>query len=187
MLKNEHVTIGAGAVRYVAPEWGLPGVRYFRCEPMASTLAVQACAANWRASHERESERLMKCRTCPVGAVHAGDTAASLSPLRGTKVCSRCLTGTVRLVLGWLCVSCYNREREFAAGRNAKGKVPTRMRPLHRRTLLVVEAGAARILARDMTATLEELMVAALRDSTRVVVFGFNGRPAVQYAQGGLW
>lgn len=174
-------------VSYVAPDWGMPGVRYFRCEPMAATLATGACASNWRASLERDSERLMKCRTCPIGAVHAGDTAASLSPLRGARICSRCVTGTTRLIHEWLCVSCYNREREFMAGRNAKGRVPTRMAPLHRRALKVVEAGSTRILARDLTAGLEELMAAALRDSKRSATFAFNGRASARFAQGVLW
>lgn len=174
-------------VRYEAPAWGMPGVRYFRCEPMAATLGTEACAANWRASNERDAERLMKCRTCPVGAVHAGETAASMSPLRGTKVCSRCLCGTTRLIHGWLCVSCYNREREWMAGRNAKGKAPVRMQPLHRRTLKVVEAGDARVIHRDLTMGLEELMAAALRESRKSVVFAFNGATAARFPQVALW
>ncbi len=174
-------------VDYVSPEWGLPGTRYFRCAPMTATIAVEACASNWRASLERDSERLLKCRSCPVGAVHAGDTAASLSPLRGMRICSRCVTGTTRLIHEWLCVSCYNREREHIAGRNAKGKAPSRMAPLHRRAIKIVEAGVPRILARDLTTGMEELMVAALRDSRNSVAFGFNGRPSARYGQGVLW
>lgn len=154
---------------------------------MAATLAVEACASNWRASHEPGGERLFKCRICPVGAVHAGDTAASLSPLRGARICSRDQNGTTRLIHGWLCVSCYNREREWVAGRNAKGKAPTKMQPLHRRTLRVVEGGHARLVSRDLTASLEELMAATLRDSSKVVTFAFNGAAAAHYAQGRLW
>lgn len=174
-------------VQYIEPEWGMPGARYFRCEPMAATITTQACAANWRASCDRESERLMKCRTCPVGAIHAGETAASLSPLRGATICSRCLVGSSRLVRGWLCVSCYNREREYLAGRNAKGKAPIKMLPLHRRTLRVIENGQARHVSREHTATLEELMAATLRDSAKTVVFAFNGGPSAKFSQGVLW
>ena len=174
-------------VDYMTPDWGVPGVRYFRCAPMSATIAVDACAANWRASHGDSAERLHKCRVCPVGAVHAGDTMASLSPLRGSKVCSRCGTGTTRLVHAWLCVSCYNREREWTIQRNAKGQRPTRMAPLHRRSLLLLEAGGARVFGRDLTASTEELMVAALRDSDRAVQFAFNGRAAAQFSQGRLW
>ena len=174
-------------VTYLRPAWGLPGARYFRCEPMSATLAVDACAANWRQSHEPGGERLFRCRVCPVGAVHAGDTAASLSPLRGTRICSRCQVGTTRLIHTWLCVSCYNREREYVLGRNARGKAPTLMQPLHRRSLKVVESGAGRVLSRDLTATQEELMAAALRDSDRAVVFAFNGGPSARFAQAALW
>jgi hypothetical protein len=180
-------SIMSSMVSYQSPEWALPGVRYFRCEPMAATLAIGACAANWRQSHEPGGERLFKCRVCPVGAVHAGDTTASLSPLRGAKICSRCQVGSTRLVYTWLCVSCYNREREWVQGRNAKGKKPTRMQPLHRRTLKVVEAGASRLVTRDLTASQDELMAAALRDSDRAVVFAFNGAPAARFAQAALW
>lgn len=174
-------------VHYFTPDWGREGVRYFRCLPMAATLATEACAGNWRASNERDAERLLKCRTCPVGAIHAGDTAASMSPLRGTRICSRCLIGTTRLIHSWLCVSCYNREREWRAGRNAKGKIPSRMLPLHRRTLKVVEAGAVRIAERDLTVSLEELMAAELRDSRKAVVFAFNGATAARFPQVALW
>jgi hypothetical protein len=174
-------------VEYEQPAWGVPGQRYFRCLPMAATITAGACAANWRASQERDVERLLKCRTCTIGAVHAGETAASLSPLRGAKVCARCLTGTTRLIGAWLCVSCYNREREWVAQRNAKGRIPTRMAPLHRRALKVIEAGDARVVTRDLTVGLEELMVAALRDSAKATVFAFSGAPAAQFPQGALW
>lgn len=174
-------------VAYCSPDWGLPGKRYFRCEPMAATITTDACEANWRASNESDCERLLKCRACPIGAVHAGETAASLSPLRGAKVCARCLTGTTRLIGSWLCVSCYNREREWVAQRNAKGRIPTRMAPLSRRVLKVVDADGSRMLARDLSVGLEELMVAALRDSAKATVFSFNGATSAQFPQGALW
>lgn len=174
-------------VAYVQPSWGLPGVRYFRCEALAATIAVKACETNWRASHGTDAERLWKCRTCPVGAVHAGETAASLSPLRGAKVCSRCQTGTTRLIRSWLCVSCYNRELEYVAKRNAKGKMPTKIGTLHRRSLRVTEGGVTRVLSRDLTSTMEEMVFGALRDCKRVATFSFNGAPSARYNQASLW
>jgi len=171
-------------VDYIKPTWGKPDQRYFRCQPMAATLATEACGSNWRASHEPGAERLLSCRVCPIGAVHAGETDASLSPLRGTKTCSRCALGTTRLIGGWLCVSCYNREREMRIGRNARGKAPSCMPPLMRRTLCMVEAGGlVKRLSRGLTMDTEELMVAALRDSDRTVRFCFNGRASAHYAQ----
>lgn len=174
-------------VAYVQPSWGLPGVRYFICAPLAATMAVGACEANWRASHGPAAERLWKCKTCPVGAIHAGETAASLSPLRGSKVCSRCQTGTTRMIGGWLCVSCYNREREFVAGRDARGKAPIKASLLHRRTVRVTEAGVTRVLARDLTGSMEELVFGALRDCKRVATFSFNGSALARYSQASLW
>lgn len=175
-------------VAYIEPEWGAPGARYFRCLPLASTLSTDACARNWRASLEQlDGGRLYRCMTCPVGAVHAGETAASLSPLRGAKLCARCQTGSTRIISGWLCVSCYNREREFVLQRNARGKPPVGMAPLHRRALRVIEAGEARVVDRGLTLDLAELMVAALRDSRRAVTFVFDGRQAARFGQPGLW
>lgn len=175
-------------VAYLQPDWGMPGARYFRCQPLASTLSTDACARNWRASLDQDSGgRLHKCRTCPVGAVHAGETAASLSPLRGAKLCARCQTGSTRIISGWLCVSCYNREREFVLQRNARGRPPVGMPPLHRRALRVIEDGEARTVDRGLTVDLAELMTAALRDSRRSVVFVFDGRPAARFGQVALW
>lgn len=175
-------------VEYINPPWGKPGDRYFRCSAMAATLATDACGANWRASHEPGAERLLACRVCPIGAVHAGETDASLSPLRGTKTCSRCGLGTTRLIGSWLCVSCYNREREYRLGRNARGKVPSCMPVLMRRTLCMVESsGLVKRLSRDMTVDTEELMIAALRDNDRTVMFCFNGRSSAHYAQAVLF
>lgn len=182
------ITQNSSMVNYVTPVWGLAGQRYFGCQALAATLTTTACASNWRSSNEPGAERLMPCRSCPIGQAHAGDTDASTSPLRGARVCSRCLAGTMRLINGWLCVSCYNREREYIAGRNAKGRRPTRMATLDRRELKVFEFGVgARTMARALTVGLEEIMAAALRESSHRVVFAFDGHPAARYRQQTLW
>lgn len=151
---------------------------------MSATLAADSCAANWRAAHaQQESERLFRCRTCPIGAVHAGETAASLSPIRGQMICARCGQGATRLIERWNCVSCYNREREFKIGRNAKGLPPVKMLPLHARAIRILEAGAPRMFGRALTQSTEELVTAALRDCSKAVVFAFDpGQPA-RFAQ----
>jgi hypothetical protein len=42
------------------------------------------------------------------------------------RICARCLLESDRMIHGYLCVSCYNREREYRIGRNAKGKPPVK-------------------------------------------------------------
>lgn len=90
----------------------------------------------------------MACVGCPTGRQHA----QALSPAHATSdlmrgvsrretraplACVRCgrngttagtrLLGRFRLVRGkTLCVSCYNREREFLHGKNAKGGTPVK-------------------------------------------------------------
>lgn len=173
-------------VKYFTVE-AAPHLQMFRCTPMAATLSVGACAANWRAAHDDLPERLFKCRTCPLGALHAGETAASMSPLRGATICGRCHRGAVRLIGAHLCVSCFNREREVIKGFNAKGKKPVKLARLHRRALRVFEGGEPRVIARDLTAHHEELVVKALRDCKRHVVFAWDPVKPALIGQGRLW
>src|SRR5690606_2664063 len=56
--------------------------------------------------------------------------------------CTRCEVGSFRLVSGRLCPSCYNRQREWIVGRNAKGGKPTIQ--LHTWEALVVAPGGIR-------------------------------------------
>lgn len=160
-----------------------PHLEFFRCERMSASLSTIACASNWRQAHDAEAERLFKCRTCPVGAVHAGETAASLSPLRGAMICSRCHRGATKLVRGHLCVPCYNREGEIIKGKNAKGSAPVKLAPLHRRSIRVLEGGEPRMFARPLTANIEELMVTALRDCRRQVIFTWDHNKPALFAQ----
>lgn len=154
----------------------LPGRQMFRCVKRQATLQVEACSGMWRSANERGApERLDQCRNCPLGAKHAGVGEISLSPLRGASICARCHTGTTRLIRKHLCVSCVNREYEYRKGRNARGTAPVTHPPL-----LALEI---RYLAGDRPARLAidavsptELVVAALRDSSKQVTFGFHAR-----------
>lgn len=156
-----------------------PGRLYFRCEPLCATLSVEACAGNWRRAQDNSDDRIgsLRCRACPTGAVHAGETAANLWYGRGQTICSRCHRGATRLIGGWLCVSCYNREREWVKGRNARGQAPSKMPPLARREIRVFEAGRRRLVSREHTQSAAELIVSTLRDSRESVVFAFTGAP----------
>jgi hypothetical protein len=165
-----------GMVEYFErPE--LPGVPAFRCEKLAATLSVKSCADMWRKANHDNLERLSRCKTCPIGAGHAGETAASMSPYMGTTVCARCQTMATRLIGRHLCISCYNRQLEWIKGKNSKGSRPTKMKPLARRTVRYFADGAPIILTLDHTASTEEMVVAALRDSKKRVTFSFQGMP----------
>jgi hypothetical protein len=68
------------------------------------------------------------CVGCPVGAVNAGerieDATAARYEAALRKFCPRCSRPASRLINGRFCVSCYNRDREVARGRNCKGNPP---------------------------------------------------------------
>lgn len=165
----------------------LPGQKFFRCERLRATLTVKSCADMWRGGNQENLERLQRCRLCPVGAVHAGETAASMSPLMGQTVCARCHEGATRLIGKHLCVSCYNRQLEFIKGANGKGTKPSKMRPLERRRIRYLCGGAPVTLDMDHTHDTTELVVAALRDSRKQVVFAFAGQPVGNLAQARLF
>lgn len=159
---------------FTLPE--LPGKPMFRCERMAASLPVEACAGRWReANGKGTAEHLFQCKNCPIGAMHAGAGEISLSPLRGASVCARCEMGTARMVRKHLCVSCYNREREYILGRNAKGVPPKMHPPMHHIEIRFQAGEEVRRMALQAV-SVQELVIAALRDTSKQVMFGFNGR-----------
>jgi hypothetical protein len=103
---------------------GAPGLQFFDCQPYRARLTTKSCADRWRTAQRATgmaAARFERCRTCPVGAIHAGETVVYYSPLYGKPVCSRCGRGSLRrMILGaTLCISCFNRQNEFIRGRNA--------------------------------------------------------------------
>lgn len=159
--------------------------QFFRCERMRATLSIEACSANWRAGNEALDDRRDACRSCKIGAVHAGEDQASLSPIKGTLICSRCHRHSSRawLIGKWLCVSCWNREREWVTGRNAKGNRPTKMARLDPRSIRIMEAGEPKVIYRQLTQSIDELVVGALRDCKGQVTFLANPQVGAQFAQ----
>ena len=112
----------------------IPGQQHFDCAPLRATLSTEACALRWNAAREAEEERrdrLISCKRCPVGAAHfeahqQHDRAEPpTQPLERkpprASVCVRCGKPSDRLVGGELCVSDFNREREWLRGYNARG------------------------------------------------------------------
>lgn len=154
----------------------LPGKPMFRCDRMLATLQVASCVGMWREANGRASppESSVRCRQCPIGAGHAGVVDGSMSPLRGTTMCSRCHRTDLRLIGGNLCVGCKNREYEWVKGANAKGKPPVRHPALARRALRVLRDGRVTVVVRELTASPMELIVEVLRDSVKQPVFGLG-------------
>lgn len=160
----------------------------FRCERLRASLFTDSCASNWKSANDGNEKR-EACRSCPIGAMHAGEELASCSPLKGSLTCARCARTSSR---GWLldkhlCVSCWNRQREWTIGKNAKGSKPSKMRPLDPRSIHFTEAGAPRTISRPLTEHPEELVLAALRDSKGTVTFMPNKLAGMQMRQGVLF
>ena len=104
----------------------VPGRTFFNCERMRAKLSTDSCAAMWRKADAATDGTNNSCKLCPLGAVHAGEVAASMSPLKGALICARCHRQASRLIGKHLCVSCKNREYELLKGRNAKGTAPVK-------------------------------------------------------------
>jgi hypothetical protein len=71
-------------------------------------------------------------------------------------------------------VGCKNREYEWVKGKNAKGQFPKLHPVLAKRRLVYAVGGEVRVLVRELTAGMDELVVELLRDSTRRVVMGLG-------------
>lgn len=170
---------------YELPE--VPGKLFFQCDRMRARLSTASCASMWRQADEINDGTHHNCRLCPIGAVHAGEVAASMSPLKGSTMCARCHRTDGRLIGRMLCVSCYNRQREALLGRNAKGTAPIKIGQLEKRSIRYLHGDDIRTMALPHTVDMDELIVAALRDSKKTVVFAFNPAPPAAIKQARLW
>lgn len=164
-----------------------PDKQYFRCERQKATLSVDACKASWIRADELSDGSHHSCRLCSIGAVHAGEVAASMSPLKGTMTCARCHRGAGRLIGSMICVSCYNRAREVGLGRNAKGTVPVKLCALEARRIRYRHGSETCTLRLKQSVDVDELIIAALRDSKQSVVFAFNSTAPAAIRQARLW
>lgn len=168
----------------------LPGKQMFRCERRNATLQVASCASMWKQANSKSTaECNMTCRTCPLGAVHAGEGDAVMSQLRGIEICSRCHRVGMRLIRGDICVSCWNRAREVLVGKNARGRKPLNHPPIVPHEITVLTGKKVTTIKRQHAICTEELVIAALRDSTRQVFFGFHasGQTCIAPVQGELF
>lgn len=147
----------------------------FECERRNARIQVSSCASMWKAANSKSSaECNMSCRTCPIGAMHAGEGEVAMSHLRGVEMCSRCHRVGMRLVGGDICVSCWNRQREVIIGKNARGRKPLNHPPLLPHAITVMTGKKLVTIKRTHAICTDELVISALRDSTRQVFFGFH-------------
>ncbi len=152
----------AHGVIYVEMIEGL-GRTHFACAKInASALSIDTCAGRWKqAKASGEAVQFMACKGCPIGRCHAGE-GDPLKAVRksGTKRavvavtenagrCCRCGRGGMRLIgsgtkagVGLICVSCYNRQREYSRGCNAKGRPPKTYVPATPRRVSILIDGA---------------------------------------------
>lgn len=110
-------------IRYFAPDVeGAEHLRVFRCEKLHATLTAEACAKRWLT-------REHPCSGCWIGERHATQLGlhrqAEQVSTPTPAPCLRCGRGTLKRVGGTLCISCWNRAREWILGRNRKGGRPT--------------------------------------------------------------
>ena len=172
---------------------GVPG-RYFRCEAMRASLAETRCASMYRDAKRLPASAcssLEKCIGCEIGAMHAGDKDVQRkTAVVGSLTCARCREHASRLVVGGICVSCYNRQREVEKGRNAKGVPP---RPVDRfwldevprckvvithQSMLLFSANGTTRLVTGKVADQLELMMCSMRNVRDKFLFAFP--PAVR-------
>lgn len=151
-----------------------------RCDRLAATLTATSCAARYRLAEEPArlldpADPYNRCRRCPTGAIQAGEPLLDANPLYHARLCIRCRGQASRLIGGELCPSCYNRQREWLIGRNAKGTRPT-MAPLQPRRLHFLADGQPQDRLVPRTADTIEAVVAVMRSVAGAIVIGFQGR-----------
>lgn len=158
---------------------GCPG-RFFRCEKLRATISVSSCSQRWEKANERGApERLHACKGCHIGAEHAGQPVVLSSPLYERRICTRCHRPSERLIHDEHCPSCYNREREFVVGRNAKGTRPVKHSHLHPVSVRYAACGRVGERRLDLAADSVEAVVSVLRHTPGEVVFGFSPPPVL--------
>jgi hypothetical protein len=152
---------------------------FFRCDRHAAKLSTESCASMYREGNHTDEGliggRLAKCRSCPLGATHAGEELSIFSRWYGTDICPRCGKGTTRMIQDRICVSCRNREYEMIRGRNAKGTAPVNLRRLYPMILSYTLNGHPRRYRAPLATSILETIVQVLRVTKGKVTFAFKG------------
>lgn len=150
----------------------VPGQQHFECSRLCGSVSTEWCAQQWREVSALPANtwhpRWVSCGKCEIGAIHAGVAPDKRPPvISEMRVCLRCLRDERRIIHGCLCVSCYNRQREYRAGRNAKGNRPVKHPVLSDVRLATVRLadGSRSEVTVGGCASLLEAVLRALRDA----------------------
>ncbi|HLY04878.1 MAG TPA: hypothetical protein VKR31_03935 [Rhizomicrobium sp.] len=163
------------------------GIDLFRCEPYKVSLSRAACAQRYleaETATKRAAEKLLHCRGCAIGAFHAGVDQTHFNRFYDTPLCPRCHKTWLRLIGSRVCVSCYNREREFERGINAKGKRPAGVRPIYLMSINALADGKL-ITLTDKAHNRTELVLRVMR-TTPGRIIPFANYPLDHVKQGRL-
>jgi hypothetical protein len=115
------------------------------------------------------------CIACPAGAVRNGrrpnQAAEGVEAWR--LCCTRCQAAGRRMIAGSLCVSCYNRDREAAVGRDRKGHRPRLADQIHAARIVVIRDGTATPTHFNRVLNAAEALVATAKSATGPLLFGW--------------
>ncbi len=155
-------------------------VELFTCTKTGMRLTPAGCGRLYLSTHEKrpkEWEGRFACLGCQVGKVNAGGEPAGPAELAAEvwhDVCARCLTSGSRVINGRLCVSCYNRDREAAIGRDRKGHRPVLADAIHPVTIVMQRGDQVERLHADRVLAAAEMMVAAAKAQKTSLTFGWS-------------
>jgi hypothetical protein len=155
-------------------------VELFFCKQTSMRLTMAGCARLFLSTRDRRprpGEGRRACVGCQIGVVNAGGQPAGPVELAAEiwkDCCSRCQISGSRLVGGHLCVSCYNRDREAAIGKDRKGRRPVLADAIHPMEIVMTRAGEVERLHADRVLSAAEMMVAAAKATTSPMVFGWS-------------
>ena len=146
----------------------------FECKARQARLTKRGCQGQWEKAQADKPEpwqSLWHCRSCPVGAQHAGVVQPVHQDEALAKLCPRCGRLTERMIKGRLCISCYNREREVVRGKNCKGNAPVRVAEAIRSIIAIFTVnGVEDIREFDGVTSVNEILVLLLREYGRDAV-----------------
>jgi hypothetical protein len=156
----------------------------FDCTRLRARVTEKGCARLWRSANEKPNapqpwESRAACLGCAVGSLHA---LGSLEPARQAalarqvaEVCVTCGSSGRRMVKQTHCVSCYNRLREAAIGRDARGRPPALMRRLFAVGLVVgrPDATPALRMCQGVTSRAEAILTMAKQAASVAIVIGW--------------
>lgn len=162
---------------FTIPE--LPDKPMFKCARLSAVIQVSNCSRMWDLANRNKTKSQCAtslCKGCSIGADHSGVSDVSSSFLSGSNICARCHRTGSRMVGGHICVSCWNREREWLIGKNRRG-VPPKFHPvLYVAVIKFWSEGVVKSIEKAHTASNVEMIIACIRDNSKQVTFGmFRG------------